>query len=222
MKLRILPGSLWLAYGIVNKEYVQSCLPERLALAPLRIFRGDDAEEPKLLFNCYDVDASPWMKGHRVEIQTLAVDRETLHPHLVILDVLSDTMMWDPCHGVRKGNALVARDPVAPPRDLSLRIVDRRRGRPLLSVQGQTGRKRDPDRRFVVDANRACYFGTHPIAYPMEFDEKSVRSPVRTLNRLRIDNRLWEDVRRTLPTHAFYHEQPMDFSVHVPELWYDR
>ena len=29
------------------------------------------------------------MRGHRVEIQTLAVEEETLRPHLVILDVLS-------------------------------------------------------------------------------------------------------------------------------------
>ena len=221
MKLRILPGSLWLAYGIVNREYVQSRLPEGLSLAPLRIFKGEDAEEPKLLFNCYDVAASPWMRGHRVEIQTLAVEEETLRPHLVILDVLSDTMRWDPCHGVRQGNAVVKRDVPLPPRDFSLRIVDKSTKTPLLSVQGQTGRKRDPTRRFVVDANRACYFGTHPIAYPMQFDEKSVMSPVRTLNRLDLDNRLWEDVRRTLPSHAFYHEQPMQFSVDVPDLWYD-
>ena len=96
-------------------------------------------------------------------------------------------------------------------------------GEPRLRVESKAwkGDPRSPDARFVVDANRACYFGTHPRAYGMSFSESAVMHPVRSLPLSSVKhNELWKSIRSPRPSHAFVHTVPMVFDVQVPELSY--
>ena len=89
------------------------------------------------------------------------------------------------------------------------------------AIQGTNGQLALPNKVFIVDANRKCYFGNHSVGYNMSFQEAQLMKPVRMLKNVKIENTLWTRFRRDTPSHTFYHEQPMTFHVHLPDMWYD-
>lgn len=224
MRLHIRPLSLWVAYTLTDPVALQNMLPPNLKLAPTRLLSTDAASPsaPKLLFNSYDV-SSTFMKGHRLDIQTMAMDRETKTMHLVVLDCLSNVAMWDPSKGLQASNAQVRRRHT-PESFGQVKITQRNRQPPCFLVHNTTSSSSSPivpDFRFVVEANRECYFGDARPGYKMRFDEAQVMHPVRKLALSSVKhNTLWKSVRSPRPSHAFVHTSRMTFDVDVPELWY--
>lgn len=220
MRLHIHPYSVWVGYDITRPDVIQSLLPPHLSLASIPILARDRHYKPKLLFNSYDL-SSTWMTGHRLEIQTVARDRRLNTVHLVVLECFSDATLWNPIDGVRPPNARCALRlaPARRPRDLSLSVQSA--CRVGLTLNGTIDKATRISSSFAVDANRRCYFGTHPQPYPLSFDEREVLAPVSLFSSLRIRNNLWANVRTSSPSHSFVHTSPMHFDVAVKELWYD-
>lgn len=212
MRLDIAPKSLWLAYDLTRPKDLAALLPPHLDLASVLLLDSDTQRRPKLLFNAYDV-SSQWMNGHRVDVQTVGIHRTRRTLHLVVLDCLSDTLMWNPRHGLQLANARCTRPASRQDFSLSVRDPSRRTG---LDVRGDLGDTVPIRHRFVVEANRLCYFAGHNRTFPMRFDEASIARPVRTLSLSRAKNSLWSAWRSKEPTHAFVHEHPMSFDVEVP------
>ena len=224
MRMTILPRALWIAYNVITPSQLQVMLPDELRLAPVQLLENEPAEF-KLLFNAYKV-RSHWMTGSRVDIQTFARHRTDNTPHLVILDVATDTMDWDPIHGIRKGNAVTRNKKNGNlDIDVSYHIVQQSTGTRLkkaehMSVRGNLADATKMTRDFAVRANRKCYFRNHSSGYNMSFDDECVMQPVRTLT-AEVKNGMWSDARMGEPTHVFMHEQQMVFDVDVKlsELW---
>lgn len=215
----IRPLSLWVAYTLTSPSAVQRRLPDNLKLAPVRLLSTDShvaAPSPKLLFNSYDV-SSTWMKGHRLDIQTFAADVHKDTVHLVVLDCVSNVQMWDPQNGIRRANAVVSRRRAG--EDFGRLCISRRK-KTLFEVEGCMYNETNiPDREFIVDANRECYFGNTFPGYKMSFDEEEIMRPVRRLPLSSVKtNALWKSVRSKRPSHAFVHTGPMTFDVKVPEM----
>lgn len=213
MRLRVLPGSLWLAYTAREPAALQARLPRGFELASAPLLSASTDDRIKLLFNAYQVQ-SRFMNGHRVDVQVLATDAAGAL-HLVVLDCVSDTLLWDPTHGIRPPNARRAslhnhatsyRFEIAPHSG-------------ILRAHGPKAATRsDIGVRFAVDANRQVYFGDSPTSFPMRFNETAIRQPVRRLPACAVQNTLWADAREAEPTHAFVHEHAMDFWVDVQGL----
>lgn len=215
MRMRVSPGSLWLAYSLRRRDVISDMLPAGLRLANSELLRGDGDHGAKLLMNAYGV-RSRFMTGHRVDVQVLAQDTLRKSLHLVVVDCFSDAMMWDPERGIQPPNAgkcfLHRRND-----KYKLRFATRRsHAQALLSVTGVAEPVPAPiSWRFSVEANRRCYFAQSELEFPMSFDEEIVASPVRRLAHLNVTNSLWGDFRAEHPTHAFVHSCPMVFDVHV-------
>lgn len=228
MKLRVLPNSLWLAYDVLSPNRLEPLLPSHLKLANVQLYEDDAPSErrPKLLMNVYDVRSDPWMRGTRVEVQTLARDPTRGTVHLVLLEILSDALLWDPLKGVQLPNAQCSHGwkwRTRDDREYEMHVS--RRGACALRVRGtrHPSRTRAPGRRFVVDANRECYFMTCERGFRMKFNESEVMTDVSELVDLEIHNDLWRAHRFDHPTHVFVHRCPMHFDVDVrSEFWYDR
>lgn len=224
MKLLVKPLSLWLAYDITDPNAFRSLLPPDMTLASLPLLEDDrkgwrTSNGPKLLFNSYDVSSS-WMKGHRLEIQTIA--RHNVHGtyHFVVLEVLTNSMNWDPERGVTGPNARCRLLPVGD--DGYSLDVREPAGRSLCVSGTMLPQPVLPHSRFVVDCNLACYFASSPSPFPIRFDHDHVRHPVRRLAaNATIQNTLWRHVRKSRPSHAFVHTRPMRFDVQVDGMWYD-
>lgn len=217
MRMRILPGSLWLAYTLTSPGSVQRLLPPSLTLSACPLLADDAsryAPAPKLLFNVYRVDAGAAMQGVRAEILTVARHRARGTPHLVVLDCLTNTLQWDPVHGVRGPNARVVRAQTTN----DAFAIELRSFRDVLSVDAVRGGARPLDAKFGVSANHECYFGNVDVGYRMSFDPAEILRPVRDLAPVRIVNTLWSGVRSPRPSHVFCHEAEMTFYVDVDDF----
>ena len=220
MKLTIRPLSLWVAYTLTNPNEVEKLLPKDLFLAPAGLLQTDSNNLPskKLLFNAYEV-SSTFMNGHRLEVQTLAVNPKKGSFHLVVLDCYSNAPSWDPKNGLVGPTARIERKRL-PSTFGKLAFLEN--GREVFAVSGDLEESTYPESSFVVEANRECYFGDSEPGYKMSFDESNVMQPVRKMRLSSVmKNNLWKKWRSSKPSHVFVHTSAMEFDVKVPELWYD-
>ena len=105
MRLKIAPGSLWLAYTARRLDVLKTMIPDEVQLTTHPLWHDQhDFPRVPLLFNAYRLQ-STYMNGHRIEVQVLTQHRTTGKMHLVVLDCVSDTLMWDPCNGIQLPNA---------------------------------------------------------------------------------------------------------------------
>ena len=176
MRMRIAPGSLWIAYTLTSRDLVQSMMPSSLSLVSSRILADEVAlaPSPKLLFNVYRVDAGPAMRGMRTDVMALGRHKKTGRTHLVILDCLTDTLQWNPTNGVIGANAYYPRT-----RRGAWRVHGGRTRRIVLDTVRRTSRP--IDWTFAVEANLACYYRGVDTAYEMAFDEDEIMQPVTEL-----------------------------------------
>jgi hypothetical protein len=211
--MSILPRALWVAYALTDTSTVQNMIPSHLRLAPVAPLVGMP-DEVMLFFNAYAVQ-SRWMQGHRVDVQTYARDVSTGAPHLVVLDVLSDTMDWNPGDGIRPANARVTTtdaDSVEDGIDVHFSTVE---GSTSFRIAGTPSASRHLDYDFAVRANRKCYFRNFPKGYKLSFDADNVMRPVRELDDVTVVNSLWTDLIDPRHRTAFMHEQAMEFDVSI-------
>lgn len=222
MKLSIKPGSFWLAYSVTNLAVIQNMIPSHLQLSPVKLLHYDEQPDFKLMFNCYSLRSS-WMTGNRVDIQTFAENKITKSKHLVVLDVLSNTLDWNPQTGINMANANIKTN-IKSDRDKKtnilldpIRLNYRARSKnDILSFNATTwGKVMKPDWDFVVEANRECFFRTHPKGIKMKFDEDNINTNVHSLKTIDLLNTLWMEYREDNPTHAIMHGHPMNFDVNV-------
>ena len=211
MRMRIMPGSLWLAYTLTRPGKIESMLPAGLDMARAPLLGGESVQRPKLLFNAYEVD-SPWMRGTRIDVLVMAQHQRTRAMHLVLLDCYSNTLRWNPIDGVQRANAFRTKGPGRAPFELYVRNYKDR-----FLVRADVSRQCPVDWRFAVEANRECYWRGVSSPFAMTFNESSIALPVRRLTRLECTNTLWSDVRLPLPSHAFIHPHGMDFDVKVDD-----
>lgn len=216
MKFTISPNSLWASYRPteVGLRRMRALLPDDLQLAKVKLLRDDDAEY-KLLFNVYHVNSLPWLLGTRIDIQTCVRSRTTGLPHLLLLDVFSDTLLWDPTRGVCLPNLRSMRT-----RQRKGRFrTHLRNSRDRFFVDASLSASKDPDYDFIVSSNRVCFFANSSVPVPATFDEEVVMQPVRLLESATVQNTLWSKERVRRHDHLFIHEHPMEFDLHPP-LWY--
>lgn len=206
MKMRILPQSLWVAYTMVNRALIQDMIPDNVDIAPTKLLQDGDSRE-WLLFNAYTVE-SRWMRGQRVDIQVFTRDKVTQTPHLVILDVMTNTLDWNPIDGLRMPNSNVRVT------DDCFRLVSSKGN---FCVQyNQVGPSCELNWSFVVEANRVCHY-RNSRGFSMSFSESALMQPVTNLTAV-VHNNLWNHCRADTPAHVFAHPGAMSFDVDVAQF----
>lgn len=180
-------------------------IPSNTKLAKVKLLDGD-CERYRLLFNLYNVRA-PFMNGCRIDVQTVVKDKKTNKHHLVIIDVLSDTLDWNPKMGIVGANSIVT------VRDNFKSFV---RGSDYMNVTVLNDMQEiSPTYDFAVEANKMCYFSDFPIGYTMDFNEESIMKDVTLLEAL-VSSNLYASIRSSNPTHVFRHNHAMIFDVLIP------
>ncbi len=208
MRMNVRPHSLWVAYNLKKPTEISRLLPDHLKLSRIKLLKSDRTCSEKLLFNAYDID-SFFMKGHRLEVVTIAEDEKKM-PHFVVLDCYSNTLKWDPYDGVRFGDARCRTNVNRPKKKIS--HYTRGRTNERFEVKGNLKKSMKMMRRFAVDANHNCFYRGHPTSISLEFDPNIVMQNVQTIHPIEIVNNMWSEYRGKL-THCFMHEQPMQFVV---------
>lgn len=204
MRFNLAPHSFWLAYE--PPPDLATRIPHNLKPTQVAVLRGD-RPRPFVALNGFCVD-TPFFKGHRLELVTIATDRRKGSHHFVVLDCWSDALRWDPMAGIQAPNAL-GFDIAARDNRLNCRFAGSRKFE--LTSRMRTD-MRMVSTRFAVDSNFLCYYGTHDDGMRLGFDPDDVISPVRLLEDVRVTTNIpWID--RTQPLYGFAYTRPMRFSV---------
>lgn len=205
MKLKIAHNSLWVCYSLMNPQTMDYLIPSHLKVADVSPLQGMPPQK-MLLFNAYQLE-SRWMNGARLDIQTFTRDRISNKPHLVVLDVLSNTRSWDPLNGIMSPNCNVSTKNV---HGIDLHF----KGAERFSVTAKRKRNRPIDYTFCVEANRKCFFKNYKKGFNLDFKEEELMHPVTELKDVKIENTCWDEFRGDFVS-AFKHNSPMDFDVVV-------
>lgn len=213
--MNILRNALWVGFSLTDpgKIDIGQMLPAHLHLAPVSPLHGMPAE-PMLLFNAYKL-TSRWMNGVRLDVQTLAVDERSRTPHLVILDVLTDTLSWDPLNGITPPNAIVSFTTTGG--GMQTKFTDVKTGQPLFKFRTDDEFIRHPiDFTFCVEANRKCYYRNNPVGFDMCFNEEQIMEDVNKATKFDVSQAVCERLGIApvgRPVVAFTHPQEMNFDV---------
>lgn len=209
INLKIKPYSLWLSYNILNQGVIQDMLPPGMNLAKIKILDDDDCVQPKLLFNCYNID-SFWMRGSRLEIMTVA--KSDTNFHFVVLDCITNTLQWDPINRIRGPNGKIKFSYIQD--KLNYDVLSK--NKQLLSFTGKPLNLIKMTKDFAVRSNYMCFFRESSIPLTLNFNEDEIMKPVRKLQVLNITNDFWKEYRTEFPDNIFMHESEMRFGTTVP------
>lgn len=204
MKIRVQKMSTWVAYDMKRPEDIQTMIPEGTEILPVRILSADIAR-PKLLFNMYQC-AAPFFRGVRLEVVTLV--RQKSRPrnvHFVVLDCMTDTIHWDPIHGIQMPNAQTSFASLNGKHDICCTSGDKE-----FRVSGVIGRTKAITKMFAVDANYECFFRDSLSAVTLKFKEAELMQDVKLFSRVDVSTNMWEAYRGRM-THVFVHPHSMDF-----------
>tara|TARA_B100000287_G_C20666890_1_gene792017 strand:- start:431 stop:1078 length:648 start_codon:yes stop_codon:yes gene_type:complete len=210
INLKIKPYSLWLSYNIINKPVIQNMLPPGMELADIKISDDNECKEPKLLFNCYNIE-SFWMKGSRLEIMTIAKYEKKFH--FIVLDCVSNTLQWDPINRIKGPNGKIKIKFNYKQENLNYDIISNNK---ILKFVGEPLNLIKMTKDFAIKSNYNCFFRDSSIPLSLTFNEKEIMHPVRKLKVVNITNDFWKEHRTDLPEHIFMHEHVMNFKTNMP------
>jgi hypothetical protein len=212
MMVTISSGSTWIE--IPRKSLGEGVsrsllsLPSGLRMAPIKIFETREEEERRrLMINVYKI-SSIFMTGWRMEIVTVCHTPKRKDLHFDILSVYTDTLHWDPFHGIQLPNAY---------------FVDRKRdgGRKSFKVMGKDGfflsfegvfrGKFLPIHKSFIEANRVSFFRNDTTPFPVGFDLDSICKDVSILEDTKVESSMMkEGIYREM--NAFYHPYRMKYT----------
>lgn len=209
INLKIKPYSLWVSYNMLNQNLIQDMLPPGMSLAKIKVSDDNSCVEPKLLFNCYNID-SFWMKGSRLEIMTIAeIDKNF---HFVVLDCVTNALQWDPINRIRGPNGKIKFSYIQD--KLNYDVISK--NKQILSFTGKPLNLIKMTKDFAVKSNYKCFFRESSVPLSLNFNEDEIMKPVRKLEVLNITNDFWKEYRTEYPDNVFMHEHTMNFNTKMP------
>lgn len=152
------PYSYYIVYEIKDLDKAKSFLPKGYTLAKTKIF-AEDEEKFYGIFGCFNAHTSGFW-GMRLEFYVIAECVETGNLSWIIVDHDTNTITYDPVHGLSDSNA-----------EGSLLTIDYQ-GRVYGDIQNNVGRKlvfdsniknglmRDLDKRLWVEGNISIAYST--------------------------------------------------------------
>lgn len=152
------PYAFFLFFEVADRARAAALLPEGFRLASARVFDGDE-EMCTAVMSFFRVHTSAFW-GARAEFYLMAEDERTGLLSWVIADYLSDTLSFDPAHGLRAPSAPGAVVATTGDGRVLVDMADAQSGaRVAFSSLLEGARMRALDRRLWVEGNLSVGYG---------------------------------------------------------------
>lgn len=212
MNFNLNKDSLWISYPI-NRKYhskLNEMIPHTHKLAKCKIFE-EDCLDYRLFFNIFEVN-TPFFKGDRLEVVTLAHEKTTDDVSFVVIDCFTNTMHWDPINGIQKSNCNF--DKLINNNKYNIKINDND-DYIIFDFKSQKGKVRKSVlKSFSIYPNYKCFFKNFTTGYTLTFNEKQIDKKVLLINNYDLENNIYKDYIKELE-HVFIYTNIMNFKVYL-------
>lgn len=207
--INVQPLSLWSAFTLENSKKVEKMIPQNMELVPIQLYKGMKPQQ-MLLFNSYYAE-STFFNGHRLEVNVICKDKEKQTTHFVVLDCYTNSLNWDPIHGVRGPNAKSYQTR----RKNSLKKIECKVNTDdcYYEFEGYYSDQKKPvNTRFAVDSNYKCYYRDSPSYVMLQFNPTYIAHDICPLQKVKIDTNIGSNFKGKYIT-SFVHPNKMTFTA---------
>lgn len=212
MNFNLNKDSLWISYPINGKYHfkLNEMIPSTHKLAKCKIFE-EDRLDYRLFFNIFEVN-TPFFKGDRLEVVTLAQEKTTDDISFVVIDCFTNAMHWDPINGIQKSNCNF--DKLINNNKYNIKINDND-DNIIFDLKSQKGKVRKSVlKSFSIYPNYKCFFKNFTTGYTLTFNEKQIDKKVLLINNYDLEHNIYKDYIKELE-HVFIYTNRMNFKVYL-------
>lgn len=210
MNFNIKKNSLWLSYPINKKSFNKICcnIPQSHKLIKSKIFE-EDKFDYRLYFNLFEVKTT-FFSGDRLEILTIAQDKNNKINSFIILDCFTNVLSWNPNDGIYKSNSKIFKEIT----NFKYNILIKNNNNDILFYLKSTKSKikKRVLTEFSIKPNYIFYFNNNEKGYRLVFNEKQLDKKVIILDNIKLKNDIYAEYINELE-YGFIYPQGMDFKV---------
>ena len=210
MNFNLNKDSLWISHLINGKFHskLNNMIPNTHRLAKCKIFE-EDSSDYRLFFNVFEVN-TPFFKGDRLEIVTLAQDKITNDVSFVVIDCFTNAMHWDPINGIQKSNCNFNK--LINNNKYNIKIKDNE-DNIIFDIKSKKGKiRKSVLKSFSIYPNYKCFFKNFTTGYTLTFNEKQIDKKVLLINNYDLKYNIYKDYIKELE-HIFIYTDKMNFNV---------
>ena len=223
MNFNLNEDSLWITFPINHNYYskLNDLIPSTHTLAKCKIFE-EDRLEYRLFFNIFEVN-TPFFKGDRLEVVTLAQEKLTDDISFVVIDCFTNAMHWDPINGIQQSNCKF--DKLINNNRYNIKIMSNSNSenlnthesnqKTLFDLQSEKGKiRKSVLKSFSIFPNYKCFFKNFTTGYTLTFNEKQIDKKVLLINNYNLEHDIYKDYIKELE-HIFIYTNRMNFKVYL-------
>jgi hypothetical protein len=212
MNFNLNKDSLWISFPINNNYHskINELIPNTHTLAKSKIFE-EDLLEYRIFFNIFEVN-TPFFKGDRLEVVTLAQEKITEDISFVVIDCFTNAMHWDPINGIQQSNCKF--DKLINNNKYNIKI-NNNKNKPIFDLQSDKGKiRKSVLKSFSIYPNYKCFFKNFTTGYTLTFNEKQIDKKVLLINNYNLEHDIYKDYIKELE-HIFIYTNRMNFKVYL-------
>lgn len=211
MQFNLNKDSLWVSFPLKRTSFseLSKSIPKTHKLTKCKIFENDKSDY-RLFYNFFEV-RTPFFKGNRLEVVTLAKNTVDKTISFIILDCFTNSMSWDPIDGISESNSIFKIKNTNSEYNININLKENNKNIFNLKTYKSTVYKTVLT-TFSIDPNRIFYFKNHPVGYKLIFNDNQIDKKVLLLKNIEFKSDIYNHYIKELE-HVFIYPQIMNFKV---------
>lgn len=224
MQFNLNKDSLWISCPLKRTSFseLSANIPDTHKLTKCKIFENDKPDY-RLFYNFFEV-RTPFFRGNRLEVVTLAKSTIDNTVSFVILDCFTNAMSWDPIDGICESNSNFKIKNTNSQYNININLkensykninknINKNIHTNIFNLKSSKSTiQKTVLTDFSIDPNRICYFKNHPVGYKLIFNDNQIDKKVLLLKNVEFETNIYNKYIKELE-HVFIYPQIMDFKV---------
>ena len=219
MQFNLNKDSLWISCPLKRTSFseLSANIPVTHKLTKCKIFENDEPDY-RLFYNFFEV-RTPFFRGNRLEVVTLAKSTIDKTVSFVILDCFTNAMSWNPIDGISESNSDFKIKNTNSEYNIDVNLKESKKNSNkninknifnLKSLKSTIQKTVLTD--FSIDPNRICYFKNHPVGYKLIFNDNQIDKKVLLLKNIEFETNIYNKYIKEFE-HVFIYPQMMNFKI---------
>ena len=216
MQFNLNKDSLWISCPLKRTSFseLSSNIPVTHKLTKCKIFENDEPDY-RLFYNFFEV-RTPFFRGNRLEVVTLAKSTIDKTVSFVILDCFTNAMSWNPIDGISESNSDFKIKNTNSEYNIDVNLkenINKNINKNIFNLKSlKSTIQKTVLTDFSIDPNRICYFKNHPVGYKLIFNVNQIDKKVLLLKNIEFETNIYNKYIKEIE-HVFIYPQMMNFKI---------